>query len=189
MSHSAAPSPAERGSAGRRGLPALATAAALTLTCLALTGAPAVAETPAVTDGPARFHHQALDRHACTTGPDDHVGEDLDAAGARCAEVVVPLDHRKPGGRTISVAISRIKATDPAQRRGILLGNPGGPGESGLHMARLGQAAPALGSRYDTIGWTRASSAAAHRSGATGTPAPTCSRPVRTAAPSMRAWP
>ncbi|MEV8634243.1 alpha/beta hydrolase [Streptosporangium sp. NPDC051023] len=50
------------------------------------------------------------------------------------------------------MAISRIKATDPAHRRGVLLGNPGGPGGPGLQMALLGHAAPALTTRYDTIG-------------------------------------
>ncbi|GAA3096022.1 alpha/beta hydrolase [Streptosporangium carneum] len=153
MSHAAVSCPAEPGSTGRRGLRALAAAAALTLTGLGLTSAPAVAETPAGADGPARFHHQRLDWHGCRTGPDDKAGETLDAAGAQCAEVVVPLDYRRPGGRTIKVAISRIKATDPAKRRGVLLTNPGGPGASGLDLVvALAQGSPALRSHYDLIG-------------------------------------
>ncbi|MEU0571928.1 alpha/beta hydrolase [Nonomuraea sp. NPDC005983] len=104
------------------------------------------------TDGPARFHHQTLNWHGCKTGPNDGTGEELDAAGAQCAEVTVPLDHRRPQGRTISVAISRIKATDPAKRRGVLLINPGGPGGRGLQRALLGKFMPAVAARYDLIG-------------------------------------
>ncbi|RDI64467.1 alpha/beta fold hydrolase [Nocardia pseudobrasiliensis] len=58
----------------------------------------------------------------------------LDGAGAQCAGVVVPLDYARPDGRTLTVAISRIPASDPSRRRGILLSNPGGPGGPGLQM-------------------------------------------------------
>ncbi|MER7209199.1 alpha/beta hydrolase [Streptosporangium sp. NPDC000239] len=154
MSHSTVPSPpVTSGPARRHGLPALATAAAVALGALGLAAAPAFAETPAGADRPIRFHHQRLDWHGCKTGPDDRAGASLDAAGAQCAEVTVPLDYRRPGGRTISVAISRIKATDPAGRRGVLLTNPGGPGGPGLDLvASLAQWSPALTSRYDLIG-------------------------------------
>jgi pimeloyl-ACP methyl ester carboxylesterase len=65
----------------------------------------------------------------------------------------VPLDYRKPRGRTIDIAISRIPAS-PGQRRGILLTNPGGPGVPGLDLPSL---LPVLFpadvlSRYDVIG-------------------------------------
>ncbi|MFD0404354.1 hypothetical protein [Kitasatospora sp. NPDC127116] len=46
--------------------------------------------------------------------------------------MTVPLDHRDPGGRTITIAISRLKATDTRRRIGSLLVNPGGPGGPGL---------------------------------------------------------
>ncbi|GAA2780224.1 alpha/beta hydrolase [Crossiella cryophila] len=80
--------------------------------------------------------------------------KDLDAAGAQCAEVAVPLDYRQPRGRAITVAISRLKATDPGQRRGIMLSNPGGPGGPGLGLmlevrARM---SPDVQARYDLIG-------------------------------------
>ncbi|RBQ16784.1 alpha/beta hydrolase [Spongiactinospora rosea] len=126
--------------------------AALVLAATGLSVAPAQAESRFGADRPAPFHRQELDWHGCRTAPGDKTGEALDAAGARCAEVVVPLDYRRPWGRTISVAISRVKAADPARRRGVLLTNPGGPGESGLALATLGQAVPALGARYDVIG-------------------------------------
>ncbi|MFE4214107.1 alpha/beta hydrolase [Streptomyces sp. NPDC056844] len=49
-----------------------------------------------------------------------------------CATLEVPLDYGDPGGRQIEVAVSRLASEKPAQRRGVLLTNPGGPGISGL---------------------------------------------------------
>lgn len=64
------------------------------------------------------------------------------------------LDHADPGGRTIRVAISRIKAADPSRRRGILLSNPGGPGGAGLdNTLRLRPALGDVADRYDLIGF------------------------------------
>ena len=54
----------------------------------------------------------------------------------QCASLKVPLDYRNPGGRKITLALSRVPATAPAsQRQGVLLVNPGGPGGSGLSLA------------------------------------------------------
>ncbi|MEV4395060.1 alpha/beta hydrolase [Nonomuraea sp. NPDC049607] len=131
-----------------------AVAASATLVAgLAVTGQASAAVTGDARAGDAtRFHRQTLDWHRCRTGRGDEIGEALDAAGAQCAEVTVPLDHRRPGGRTVSVAISRIKATDPAARRGVLLINPGGPGGSGLPRPLLGRLMPEVAARYDLIG-------------------------------------
>jgi pimeloyl-ACP methyl ester carboxylesterase len=78
----------------------------------------------------------------------------LDPLGAQCAQVTVPLDYSRPYGPTIKIAISRIKATDPARRRGILVGNPGGPGAGGLTlMADLTSSlSPDVRAQYDLIG-------------------------------------
>ncbi|MFG1608525.1 alpha/beta hydrolase [Actinoplanes sp. NPDC049265] len=89
---------------------------------------------------------------SCVQGPDDVLGAYLDQAGATCATLQVPVDYAHPSART-SVAVTRLKATDPAHRRGSLLLNPGGPGTSGLELAA---AAPQyfgeLLARYDIIG-------------------------------------
>jgi pimeloyl-ACP methyl ester carboxylesterase len=80
--------------------------------------------------------------------------EDLQAAGAQCADLPVPLDYRNPGAGSIEIAISRIPARDPARRRGILLFNPGGPGIPGLDFPAF--MLPTLGDvadRYDLIGF------------------------------------
>ena len=77
-------------------------------------------------------------------------------AGLDCATLRVPLDYRRPDGRTIEVTMSRHVATDPAKRRGVLLMNPGGPGGPGLPMpaqlvARGGWTG--LLESYDVIGF------------------------------------
>jgi pimeloyl-ACP methyl ester carboxylesterase len=102
--------------------------------------------------GLARFHDQLISWHGCQTGPDDKLGKGLDAIGAQCGQVRVPLNYGRPDGRTITVAMSRVKATDPAHRRGVLLINPGGPGVPGMEQVALGQAIPDVAARYDLVG-------------------------------------
>lgn len=116
-------------------------------TALLVAGGPAVS--PAAASPPTA----TLAWHTCSTGPDDADGAALDAAGAQCAEVAVPLDYSRPRGRTITIALSRLAATDPAHRRGALIPNPGGPGDPALTLGvELAQAAPALAAHYDLIG-------------------------------------
>ncbi|MCG7202572.1 alpha/beta hydrolase [Streptomyces arenae] len=71
-----------------------------------------------------------------------------------CGTVEVPLDHRNPGGKKITLALSRVPHTASAPL-GPLLVNPGGPGGSGLALA--GFVASALpkkvAARYDVIGF------------------------------------
>ncbi|MGW2094817.1 alpha/beta hydrolase [Promicromonospora sukumoe] len=72
-----------------------------------------------------------------------------------CSTLDVPLDYSRPDGRQIEIAISRLASTEPAQRRGVLLTNPGGPGIAGLaypaELAVAGLPQDVLGS-YDVIG-------------------------------------
>ncbi|MGW3949463.1 alpha/beta hydrolase [Streptomyces sp. NPDC004752] len=130
---------------------ALRTAAVLAALPLA---APAVAAPATGTGDPlARFHHQRLTWQSCLQGPDDDIGKDLQEAGARCADVTVPLNYDDPGGRTITVAISRIRATDTAYRVGPLLLNSGGPGGQTLgDPPWVRQAMRDVGARYDVVG-------------------------------------
>ncbi|GAB3872654.1 alpha/beta hydrolase [Kibdelosporangium lantanae] len=109
-------------------------------------------EPDADTAGLARFHDQPIGWHGCRTSPEDELGEKLDAAGAQCGQVSVPLDYGRPGGRTITVAMSRMKATDPARRRGVLMINPGGPGVPGMGQVLLSQVIPDVAARYDLVG-------------------------------------
>ena len=91
--------------------------------------------------------------HDCRTGPADDLGRELDRAGAQCGDLRVPLDHTRPGGRGITVAMSRLPATDRAHRLGTLLLNTGGPGGSGLgDVLPLRDWLRDAGARYDLIG-------------------------------------
>lgn len=82
-------------------------------------------------------------------------GENLNKAGAVCGMLSVPLDHDEPHGTMIQLALSMIKHTVPDdQYQGIMLANPGGPGGSGLGMARLGKYIPNdAGLAYDWVGF------------------------------------
>ena len=94
----------------------------------------------------------AIAWHTCATGPADDLGTALDEAGAQCGEVIVPVDYGRRGGRTITLALSRIRATDPARRRGTLMINPGGPGTPAMVQVLLGQYMPAVAATYDLVG-------------------------------------
>jgi pimeloyl-ACP methyl ester carboxylesterase len=111
------------------------------------------ASDPSDPSGLATYYRQPVHWTTCRRGPDDETGRLLDQAGAECAEIRVPLDYRRPSGRTITVAMSRLKATDTANRIGALLVNVGGPGGPALQMPpRLLAKMGAVGARYDIIG-------------------------------------
>lgn len=78
-------------------------------------------------------------------------------ARTECGTVEVPLDYADPGGRHITVALTRLKAVDQAHRLGSLAFNPGGPGGSGYLMPIqvIMQSATdrRLNDRYDLIGF------------------------------------
>ncbi|MFI9449918.1 alpha/beta hydrolase [Amycolatopsis sp. NPDC052450] len=114
--------------------------AALVLAAALTPATPATASTPSIT------------WHGCTTGPGDSLGAALDKAGAQCGDVGVPVDHRRPRGREITVALARIKATDPARRRGAVLLNPGGPGGPAMELVLAGSSMPEIAAEYDLVG-------------------------------------
>jgi pimeloyl-ACP methyl ester carboxylesterase len=72
----------------------------------------------------------------------------------QCASLKVPLDHSNPGGKQITLALSRIPHTAKTYQ-GPLLVNPGGPGGSGLTLAGfVASALPkAVAAQYDVIGF------------------------------------
>ncbi|MEV0531670.1 alpha/beta hydrolase [Kitasatospora sp. NPDC050463] len=128
----------------RRRAPLAAVAAAL-LAAVALptTGAASAtaATVPAV---PSRYTQQQLAWQPCTEAP-----------ALECATMAVPRDwHHPDGGPDVSVAVSRHRASDPAQRRGTLLMAAGGPGGTGLlRPDTFVRAAPAVGAAYDVVGF------------------------------------
>ncbi len=53
----------------------------------------------------------------------------------QCGYVTVPVDYAKPDGRTIKIAVNRVKSTGTKdERQGSLVYNPGGPGGSGMRF-------------------------------------------------------
>jgi pimeloyl-ACP methyl ester carboxylesterase len=73
-------------------------------------------------------------------------------APQQCTTLRVPLDYRKPRGRTIAVEVSRIPAADPAKRKGVLFTNGGGPGPSLDVPTALGGLLPAeVRAGYDVV--------------------------------------
>ncbi|WP_411082693.1 alpha/beta fold hydrolase [Streptomyces sp. cmx-18-6] len=145
-----------------------AAAAGLVLvTAVGLTASPALAApgavagtTTAAAAGPRtdagldRYYGQRPAWGTCVRSPDDTEGRDLDEAGVRCANVTVPLDYTAPRGRTITVAISRLKATDTRHRIGAILLNNGGPGGPAVDSPPvIRKAMKKAGPRYDIIGF------------------------------------
>ncbi len=74
--------------------------------------------------------------------------------GFECAMAQVPLDHTRPRGPRIDIALIRKPASDRAHRIGTLFVNPGGPGGSGVDFIRTappGALDPLA--RFDVVGF------------------------------------
>lgn len=78
--------------------------------------------TPTVAPRLARYYDQQVDWTECRDGD-------------RCAQIQVPLDYARPAGEAITLSLLKVPATDPGQRIGSLVVNPGGPGASGVDYA------------------------------------------------------
>lgn len=75
-------------------------------------------------------------------------------AGLRCSTLEVPIDHGDPTGPTIDLALAVRPAARAAERLGVLLTNPGGPGASGIGALRSGVPLPAaVLDRFDVVTW------------------------------------
>jgi pimeloyl-ACP methyl ester carboxylesterase len=98
---------------------------------------PATAPTPALTWAPCP-----------DGGGPDHM---------ECATLTVPLDWSDPGGRKVSLAVGRLKATGPSQ--GTVLVNYGGPGAPGIEVMSGRLVSPGtqpfdqLRQRMDIVTW------------------------------------
>ncbi|MER5890188.1 alpha/beta fold hydrolase [Streptomyces sp. NPDC001941] len=91
-----------------------------------------------------------------------------------CGQLEVPVDWSDPGGAKINLAVARLKATDPAQRKGVLMWGPGGPGLQGASIIGVyDRFSKDVAAAYDVIGYD---------SRGLGANAPRCDKP---AAPPM----
>lgn len=101
---------------------------------------------------PAALTSQRPDWKRCTP----FEGGDAPGGDWRCATVDVPLDHARPDGDTIEIALIRKKARDTGRRLGSMLFNFGGPGGSGVSILPRAAASYGYGklnSRYDLVGF------------------------------------
>ncbi|WP_019634882.1 alpha/beta hydrolase [Actinomadura atramentaria] len=117
-----------------------ATSAATLAALLSLPAVPAPAAPP-----------PAISWKACPA-KDPVEGERL--KGLECGTLRVPLDHARPGGRTITLALTRLRHT-AARSQGAILLNRGGPGAHGRDMPnefRAGFPADVVAA-YDWIGF------------------------------------
>lgn len=128
-------------------------AAASTLAAvLLLGGVPAVAATGPGGDPPSPGGQVEAPVPQIAWGPCDGAG--LDAF--ECASVEVPTDYDRPQGRTTTIGLTRLPATDPARRVGSLFtnfGGPGGPGVEGLHQLGGRLFDDEVLARFDVIGF------------------------------------
>lgn len=74
-------------------------------------------------------------------------------SGGDCATVTVPVDHADPDGEQLDIALIRTSTARAGDRIGTLLLNPGGPGGSGIEMARYLLLPDAITARFDIVGF------------------------------------
>ena len=74
----------------------------------------------------------------------------------QCAKLTVPIDYSHPDGDTLKLALLKAPATNPSDRIGSLVVNPGGPGGSGVVYASHaddGIVTPPVRAAYDIVGF------------------------------------
>jgi pimeloyl-ACP methyl ester carboxylesterase len=76
-----------------------------------------------------------------------------DQPTAECGAVSVPLDWSDPRGPRVDLAVSRVRATDPARRIGVVFVDAGGPGGSGAEFARAPYLSADVRARFDVVGF------------------------------------
>ncbi|MCE6996465.1 alpha/beta hydrolase [Saccharothrix sp. S26] len=76
-----------------------------------------------------------------------------DQPAAECGTVSVPLDWADPRGPQVDLAVSRVRATDPARRIGVVVVDAGGPGGSGAEFARAPYLSAEVRARFDVVGF------------------------------------
>jgi pimeloyl-ACP methyl ester carboxylesterase len=92
--------------------------------------------------GISKYYNQKVDWAECDSG-------------FLCATILVPLDYRKPDGKSISLAVVKRPADNQNAPDGSLLVNPGGPGASGVTYAENADRVfdQALLDHFDIIGF------------------------------------
>ena len=96
---------------------------------------------------------------------------------AECASLTVPIDYTQPDAGSLLLAVTKVPATNPGERIGVLLFNFGGPGMETLNelaqlYPQLSNGASEIVSRFDIVGFD-------WRGVGQSTPAVSCGRPPR----------
>ena len=91
------------------------------------------------------FYSQSIDWQDCSDG----------TSPFQCGTVTVPLDYNNPGGRTITIALKKLPASDSDAEHGSLFFNPGGPGVSGIRTLETQATVlpEELRAGYDVVGF------------------------------------
>ncbi len=90
--------------------------------------------------------------NSCDKTIEDHKLKIKKTVKFECGKMDVPLNWDNPNGENITLSLLRSKATDPQNRIGSLIVNPGGPGGSSLNLAKDLYNINALQSKFDIIG-------------------------------------
>ncbi len=99
--------------------------------------------------------------------------------GFECATAQVPLDHARPRGPRIAIALIRKPAPDSARRIGTLFVNAGGPGVSGVDFIRTAPpGALDVLARFDVVGFDPRGRGASHPRVSDCGPDPSLRRPL-----------
>ncbi|MFI1015889.1 alpha/beta hydrolase [Streptomyces sp. NPDC020965] len=115
----------------------------------------AVADEPSPATAPVTAPVPPISWGACPPGRPPYPDP---SPKAQCGTVKVPLDWSKPQGPKIGIFVARQRATDPARRIGVLMSNPGGPGDLGADDALYADDPlegydPAMLQRFDMVGF------------------------------------
>ncbi len=138
-----------------------ASAFAALVVAVALTGSSMTAATaatpdtaPAATKADRTSAKEAARVDSVTATIDWFDCSNVVAPGTDCGTVDLPLDYDDPTGPTTSVAVLRVRATQPSRKLGTLFVNPGGPGGSAVSMAANASSylAPDVLKRFDVVG-------------------------------------
>jgi len=97
-----------------------------------------------VPQGLESFYSQTIDWKDCSDG-----------TPFKCGTATVPLDYEHPDGRTITIAMKKLPASDGNAEHGSLFTNFGGPGVSGVEVVESAASsfAEELRGAYDIIGF------------------------------------
>ena len=77
-----------------------------------------------------------------------------DDSRLQCATLEVPLDYDDPDGARIDLAVAMFPARGPEARVGVLVTNPGGPGNSGIDfLSGGGPFNDEINRRFDVVSW------------------------------------